>query len=89
MPTVRLGNHSPLGGEREPLAGPMVTTVVFPADEDLPTRMRTLTHADGLWPCHSSAPAAWVESDDIELAEAIARHFGCPIGRPSGEAQSC
>ncbi len=87
MPTVRLGNRSPLDSKGQPAPGPLVTTVVFPADEDLPTRMRTLTHDDGLWRCHSSAPASWVETNDAELAEAIAQHFNCPIGRPSGEAQ--
>ena len=86
MPTVRLGNSHPIRGG-ESLSGPMVTTVVFPADEDLPTRMRTLTHVDGLWPCHSTAPATWVESDDAALATAISQHFTCPIGRPTGEAQ--
>ena len=81
MPTVRLGNSSPVSD----LPGQLVTTVVFPPDEDLPTRMRTLTHADGLWRCHSTAPAAWVESDDPELEKAISQHFNCPIGRPDGE----
>lgn len=89
MPVVRLGNHSPLDPKGQAVPGPLVTTVVFPVDEDLPTRMRTLTHADGLWVCHSAAPASWVESDDPELEAAISQHFNCPIGRPTGEAQSC
>lgn len=86
MPTVRLGNTAPVDTSQSG-HGPLVTTVVFPAGEDLPTRMRTLTHVDGLWVCHSSSPAAWVESDDAELEEAIAQHFNCPIGQPTGEAQ--
>lgn len=89
MPTVRLGNRSPLDPQGQLMPGPSVTTVVFPVDEDLPTRMRTLAHSDGFWVRHSAASASWVESDDAELETAIAQHFNCPIGRPTGEAQSC
>jgi hypothetical protein len=31
---------------------------------------------------HSTGVPAWVESDDAALAQAIAAHYGCPVGRP-------
>jgi hypothetical protein len=83
MAVVRLGNHAALDRGRV-IDGPQVTTVTFMDEDDIDTRMRTLTHPDGLWPSMSAAPAAWVEcDDDPQLAEAVAEHFGCPIGQPN------
>lgn len=82
MRIVKLGNTAALDqGIRLP--GKRVTTVVIQDEDTLQQRMRTITHADGIWPHHSRQPAAWVECDqDEELVAALAQHFGCPIGRP-------
>jgi hypothetical protein len=85
MPIVRLGNKAALDRGRV-IEGNQVTTVTIHDEDDLDTRMRTITHPDGLWPNVSSAPAAWVESDDEDLAGALAEHFRCPIGAPKNWA---
>lgn len=86
MPFVRLGNKQCLDRDSSGavLEGNRVTQFgnIHPED-DLPARMATLVGPDGLWPRHSSAPAAWVESDDPELEEALSEHFGCPVGEPT------
>lgn len=81
MPTVYFGNHSPLDGGR-PIRGPQTTQVVFMDDEDLDTRMRTITHVDGIWIRHSTQAPSWVESDNEDLELALAEHYDCSIGRP-------
>lgn len=88
MPFVRLGNTACLDRDSSGavLTGNRVLDVGVLDEEDTATRVRTIAHQDGLWPRHSSAPAAWVESDDVELEAALAKHFGCPIGRPDGWA---
>lgn len=50
--------------------------------DDRPSRAMNLTMAIRFWEQHSDKPPAWVESDDRLLAELIADHFGCDIGRP-------
>lgn len=84
MPIVRLGNTACRARDSygHVLQGNRVTTVPIYDEDLLADRMRTITHPDGLWPSESSAPAAWVESDDPELETALAEHFGCPIGQP-------
>lgn len=82
MPIVYLGNHSALDGGH-PIPGTQTTSVVFMDEDDLDTRMRTLTHEDGVWVRHSTEPPAWVQSDDEELETAIAAYFNCPVGRPN------
>lgn len=84
LPTVYLGNSSPLDGGR-PLRGPQVTKVVIMDEDALDVRMRTITHPDGIWVRHSSAPATWVESDDPDLESALSAYFSCPIGRNHGK----
>lgn len=86
MPTVRLGNRAAID-RGQILDGNRVTTVQILDENDLWTRMRTITHADGLWPSMSVHPAAWVESDDPQLEAALSAHFGCPVGMPDGWAQ--
>jgi len=81
MPTVRLGNKAALD-RGQVIEGNQVTTMNVLDEDDLATRIRTITHADGLWPRMSSAPPAWVECDDPELEAALAEQFGCPVGRP-------
>lgn len=83
MPTVRLGNTAPVD-KGQLLDGNRVTTVRIMDEKDTATRMRTLTHADGLWPAMSMRPAAWVECDDAELESALAEYFKCPIGKTTG-----
>jgi hypothetical protein len=84
VPTVRLGNKQCLDRDSSGavLEGNRVTTFTILDEDDLDTRMRTLVHDDGIWPRHSSAPAAWVDGDDEELVAALAEHFDCPVGEP-------
>lgn len=88
MPTVRLGNQACLDRDSSGviLNGNRVTSFTILDEDDITTRMRTLVHPDGIWPRHSSAPAAWVESDDPDLEVALAEYFGCPVGCPVGWA---
>lgn len=81
MPTVRLGNTAALDQGRL-MDGLRVTTFNIVDDDDTSTRLRTIAHADGLWPQLSMRPAAWVEADDPELQAVLAEHFGCPVGKP-------
>jgi hypothetical protein len=64
-------------------SGQAACTVTIDDSYTLDEAVRTIVHADGHWPRHSSKAAAWVESDNEELAKALADHFGCPVGRPS------
>ena len=78
MPVVLLGNPDPVG-----VAGKSITTANIPDSYTMSERLRTLFHADGLWPQHSTSfRPAWVECDDAAMAEAVSEHVGCPIGRP-------
>jgi hypothetical protein len=86
VPTVRLGNTHALD-QGKLLDGNRVTTAYIMDENSLESRMRTLTHADGMWPAMSMRPAAWVECDDPELEAALADHFNCPIGEPAGWAE--
>lgn len=81
MRVVKLGNAAALDrGIR--MEGKRVTTV-YAQEPTLQEQMRTIVHADGIWPQHSRQPAAWVECEqDRELEASLADHFGCPIGRP-------
>lgn len=81
MRIVKLGNSAALDrGIR--MEGKRITTVVA-NEPTLHEQMRTLVHADGIWPQLSRQPATWVEcAQDKELEAALADHFGCPIGRP-------
>lgn len=86
MATVVLGNPSAIFAGM-PIPGEQITTANIPDSDPLASKLRTITHGDqhtaGIWPTHSTAPApSWVESDDPELAAAIAEHYGCPVGRP-------
>ncbi len=83
MAVVRLGNpRAVASGSRVPL-GEQVTTVSIPGGYTAAEQLRSIIHQDGVWAAHSEAPGpSWVESDDDELAAALAVHYGCPIGRP-------
>lgn len=90
MTVVRLGNPAAvhLG---QVLPGRRVT-VACPLPEDLREAVQTIVadstqgaQTDGVWRSHSADPApAWVESDWPELAQALANHYGCPVGQPAG-----
>lgn len=83
MPLIRLGNSSAVD-RGQPLPGNRVTTVQVRDEDDTETRVRTITHADGLWPRMSMAPAAWVECPgDSELESALSEFFNCPVGEPA------
>ena len=96
MPNVQLGNESVLepykpdpGTDvtktrvRKDL-GKQVTTMSLNETDgaDNPSRAMNLQMAARLWALHSDKPPAWVESDDNLLAELVADHFDCPVGRP-------
>lgn len=89
MPTVTLGNTAPietrkpddsvLEFERVPREDIGETYTVFsvPEGTSLIESVTTITRAfDGH---HSDDAAAWVESDDPILAEALAQHYKCEI----------
>lgn len=86
MTVVRLGNPAAVtAGSRVPL-GEQVTSVSIPDSYTSDEKVQTVTHQDGVWAAHSDAPGpSWVESDDPELAAALAARYGCPIGRPDTE----
>ena len=82
MPIVYLGNTSPLGSFVEG-----DTTAVTTVHANEPNRLANVAAIKSLWPNHSDAPPAWVESEDTRLAEDIADLFSdethtCDIGKP-------
>lgn len=92
MATVYMGNPFPIFNGR-PTADPTaVTRIVIPDSRSLDEALRDVVHEDthhyGLWVEHSAGNPSWVESDHAELAEAIANHYGCPVGRPADEGDS-
>jgi hypothetical protein len=88
MPCVSLGNPRPIFNGI-PVDDPTAVTVArVPPDRSLAEAVADVVDSGGpntgFWPVHSAAPApSWVESDDPDLAAALADHFGCPVGRPS------
>lgn len=72
------------------LPGSRVTTIVIPGGYSLIEAVSAVTAQDGAWNHHSSgddpgdSQPDWVESDSDSLAQLLAEHFGCPIGRPDG-----
>lgn len=87
MAEVRLGNPRAVeAGSRVPLGEQILELSIPDGVYTDAEQMRNIIHQDGLWVAHSDAPGpSWVESDDPELAEALANHYGCPIGRPDTE----
>jgi len=59
------------------------TTVQFPDGVGIAEAFTTITAAGGAWAYHSAKPPAWVESSSKPLAELLASHFHCPVGRPT------
>lgn len=95
MPIVLMGNtdavHVDAAGNTVSLPGNLITTASVLATEDtvaqqamtITAEVATGATMDGVWRSHSRAAApAWVESDSPDLAQALASHYGCPIGRP-------
>lgn len=78
---VLLGNNSALDAGK-PLPGNLITSVRIPELYDPERALRAIAHDDGCWVRHSSGPPVWVESTDLDLAAAVAAHYGCPLGRP-------
>lgn len=78
MATVYLGNHAVVE-QGSTIEGEQVTQHVVSDRDTLSEHMRTLTHADGVWPQIATAPPVWVASDNAELAEAIGAHFDCSV----------
>jgi len=90
VPIVTLGNVSPLQTRRDENDNVVqgrqkglkqTTTVVQVPDE--------VSHEDAvkavldLWRYHSDKPAAWVECDDEDLQEVLARELQVKAGRPA------
>jgi hypothetical protein len=96
MPVARLGNvgvREVIGADPDgtPIhrryTGQHTTVMQLPPDEEGWThdeRVRQAVHADGHWAKHSSRPPAWLECDDPDLQTALAEHWGCPVGEPTG-----
>lgn len=85
MATVYLGNPTPVFNGIPSDDPDAITKVSIPDGRSLSSALRDIVHSDGLWQIHSAGNPTWVESDTPELAEAIAQHFGCPIGRPANK----
>jgi hypothetical protein len=92
MPSLVLGNTAPIEaikvdeGSDEVVRHPRPdlgnTTTVFSPAEHLGLG-QILTLVSSVYASHhSDDPPAWVESDDPGLADALAREFDCPVGRP-------
>ena len=88
MATVYLGNPTPVFNGIPSDDPEAITKVGIPDGRPLNSALRDIVHSDGLWTIHSAGNPTWVESDTPELAEAIAKHFGCPIGRPANKEKS-
>lgn len=93
MPTVRLGNPNAINhATGEAVAGEQITTVSLPEEWPLDAQIRAVVAnggptAQGAWAAHSAGSPSWVASDAPVLAQAIAAHYGCPIGQPAVTAQ--
>lgn len=61
---------------------PRVTTVVFPSDIKLSEAFANIISSTGLWVKHSDVSPSWVYSDNEAIANLIADHFECPVGKP-------
>lgn len=87
MATVYLGNPFPIWNGKPTVDPNAVTRVHIPESRSLSEAIRDIVHEDdhhfGLWQVHSAGNPSWVESDNEELAQALADHYGCPVGRPS------
>jgi len=82
MPVVRFGNPAALDAG-QPLAGEQVTTAHLPESYSDTQLFNAVTDPQGVWRAHSDASApAWIESDDLHLAQQLSEHYACPIGRP-------
>lgn len=88
MAIVLLGNPQPsVAGSTVDANGEGILKVVPDPEASVEGVLRDLFHDDGtansgLWPSHSTAAApSWVESDNSELAAAIAARTGCRLGR--------
>jgi hypothetical protein len=83
MTYVRLGNVAARQGLRDgtgvewtPIPGKRITTFSLGSLDD------AMDDVIEGWYWHSSENPAWVESDNEELAESLASHWGCQISRP-------
>jgi len=80
MPTIYLGNTSPVNAEEK---GRQITTVNANESDDF----ATLSVIQSLWPNHSNELPAWVVTDNQKLAKDISKAFSvnehkCVIGKP-------
>jgi hypothetical protein len=83
LAVVFFGNPNPIFNGQPTSDPDAITRVVVPDSRSVNDALRDIAHADGLWRVHSAGQPSWVESNDPDLAEAIAQHYGCPIGRPT------
>jgi hypothetical protein len=95
---VQLGNSAAKEAYRDgkgvlhhrDVEGSRVTSVVIPDSYTLMEAVSSVVAQDGAWNHHSQGDNVsdtmpdWVESDNDGLAQLLAEHFECPIGRPKG-----
>lgn len=82
---IALGNIAALDAGQPMPPGNRVTSAGFDDVLSRDDMFRTVTDTAaglGFWAVHSMQPPAWVECSDPQLAERVAAHYGCPIGRP-------
>lgn len=87
--TVVLGNpnaieivEDPESGERtrRPIPEGEHTRVNLPEEWTLMQSAHEITAGNSMWNAHSDAPApTWVASNDEQLAQILASHWGCDI----------
>lgn len=94
MPTILLGNTAPIQPVKvdpnttevervpRPDLGNTVTTFNVPNHIGAGEMLSTISSV--FKSHHSDAKPAWVEGDDEVIVAALAREFGCPVGRPGG-----
>jgi len=92
MPTVILGNAAPVEArklddnstavEKVPVKGLKDSRTTFNFPKGTPPGEMLATVTGVFESHHSNRPASWVESDSAALAELLADHYGCAVGRP-------
>lgn len=93
MPIITLGNTAPIETRKVSPDSSEVTRIPIPVKEAVTTHVvpdswdigDILTGITTVFRSHhSDADPAWVDGDDELVVQALAKQFGCPIGRPEG-----
>lgn len=87
MATVWLGNPGAVNpATREPLGEQITVVEIHREWNTLDQIVRTICHDDGHWSQHSTGAPSWVASDDPEIAQRVAAHFGLQPVDPAAAA---